>query len=159
MIVFFFFHHQKHSIIAHVLIVLAVINSTVSDDAGQDEDCSSSAGCDNLAYDYITNGCCEYENATLTTSQECLGYTNDFWDRECYLCDDGHHHYNNTGDFCDETPPPGGVNGDPMILGLQNQVFKFEGRDGAWYSNLSTSNNDNSTLNWNMLFKKFDSCP
>lgn len=59
-------------------------------------------------------------------------------------------------------PPPtnsptvdgGGFNGDPIILGLQKQVFKFEGRDGGWYSNLSNKN-----LNWNMQFKQFNSCP
>lgn len=31
----------------------------------------------------------------------------------------------------------GGFIGDPIVLGLQNQVFKFEGVDGGWYSNLS----------------------
>lgn len=48
----------------------------------------------------------------------------------------------------------GGFNGDPIILGLQNQVFKFQGRNGAWYSNLS-----NKYFQWNMQFKQFDSCP
>jgi len=50
--------------------------------------------------------------------------------------------------------PTGGVNSDPIILGLRNQVFKFEGRNGAWYSNLS-----NKYLQWNMQFREFDSCP
>mmetsp|Transcript_21127 Transcript_21127/g.31314 ORF Transcript_21127/g.31314 Transcript_21127/m.31314 type:complete len:515 (-) Transcript_21127:156-1700(-) len=44
--------------------------------------------------------------------------------------------------------------GDPIILGYQNQVFKFEGRDGAWYSNLASKE-----LQWNMRFQKFDTCP
>eukprot|EP00547_Thalassionema_nitzschioides_P000816 CAMPEP_0194200194 /NCGR_PEP_ID=MMETSP0156-20130528/905_1 /TAXON_ID=33649 /ORGANISM="Thalassionema nitzschioides, Strain L26-B" /LENGTH=1201 /DNA_ID=CAMNT_0038925161 /DNA_START=53 /DNA_END=3658 /DNA_ORIENTATION=+ len=48
----------------------------------------------------------------------------------------------------------GGANGDPVILGLQNQVFKFDGRDGAWYSNLASKD-----LQWNMLFKTFETCP
>lgn len=50
--------------------------------------------------------------------------------------------------------PQSGANSDPIILGLQNQVFKFYGRDGAWYSNVSTKN-----MQWNMQFKEFKSCP
>eukprot|EP00547_Thalassionema_nitzschioides_P007125 CAMPEP_0194213942 /NCGR_PEP_ID=MMETSP0156-20130528/14882_1 /TAXON_ID=33649 /ORGANISM="Thalassionema nitzschioides, Strain L26-B" /LENGTH=981 /DNA_ID=CAMNT_0038942091 /DNA_START=51 /DNA_END=2996 /DNA_ORIENTATION=+ len=48
-----------------------------------------------------------------------------------------------------------GTNGDPIILGLQKQVFKFDGQDGAWYSNLAIKN----YLQWNMQFKRFNSCP
>lgn len=47
-----------------------------------------------------------------------------------------------------------GFNGDPIILGLKDQVFKFEGRDGGWYSNLASRN-----LQWNMQFRQYDSCP
>jgi len=50
--------------------------------------------------------------------------------------------------------PQSGANSDPIILGLQNQVFKFYGRDGAWYSNVSAKN-----ILWNMQFKEFNSCP
>eukprot|EP00547_Thalassionema_nitzschioides_P010735 CAMPEP_0194261354 /NCGR_PEP_ID=MMETSP0158-20130606/45983_1 /TAXON_ID=33649 /ORGANISM="Thalassionema nitzschioides, Strain L26-B" /LENGTH=604 /DNA_ID=CAMNT_0039001473 /DNA_START=183 /DNA_END=1997 /DNA_ORIENTATION=+ len=48
----------------------------------------------------------------------------------------------------------GGFNGDPTILGLQHQVFKFEGRSDGWYANLH-----NSLLKWNMQFRKFEDCP
>jgi len=47
-----------------------------------------------------------------------------------------------------------GNQGDPIIVGLQGQIFKFEGRDGAWYSNLASRN-----IQWNMQFKRFDACP
>ena len=38
------------------------------------------------------------------------------------------------------TPAPfaGGVNGDPLIMGLSGQLFKFDGRSGAWYSAVSS---------------------
>ena len=48
----------------------------------------------------------------------------------------------------------GGVNGDPLIIGLSGQVFKFEGRSGAWYSALASN-----SLNWNMRFTEFTECP
>jgi len=46
------------------------------------------------------------------------------------------------------------VNGDPLFMGFQGQVFKFDGRDGAWYANVASKN-----LQWNLRFGKFDSCP
>jgi len=48
----------------------------------------------------------------------------------------------------------GGVNGDPLFMGLHGQVFKFEGRSGAWYSNVATKK-----LQWNLRFKEFETCP
>lgn len=48
----------------------------------------------------------------------------------------------------------GGVESDPIILGLQNQVFKFIGKSGNWYANLA-----NKYFQWNMQFREFDSCP
>ena len=47
-----------------------------------------------------------------------------------------------------------GVQGDPTIVGLQGQSFKFDGRGGAWYANLAAE-----SLQWNMKFHKFDNCP
>jgi len=47
----------------------------------------------------------------------------------------------------------GGVNGDPLFMGLHGQVFKFEGRSGAWYSNVSTDK-----FQWNLRFKEFETC-
>jgi len=47
-----------------------------------------------------------------------------------------------------------GSQGDPIIIGLKGQVFKFEGTDGKWYSNLITHN-----LSWNMQFRKHKTCP
>mmetsp|Transcript_4069 Transcript_4069/g.5857 ORF Transcript_4069/g.5857 Transcript_4069/m.5857 type:complete len:312 (-) Transcript_4069:57-992(-) len=46
------------------------------------------------------------------------------------------------------------IQGDPTIIGLNGQKFKFDGRDGAWYANLATDK-----LHWNMQFKKFEMCP
>lgn len=46
------------------------------------------------------------------------------------------------------------VNGDPLFTGLQGQAFKFDGRDGAWYSNVAAK-----SLQWNLRFGKFDTCP
>ena len=48
----------------------------------------------------------------------------------------------------------GGVVGDPLIMGLNGQFFKFEGRDSAWYANLASE-----SLQWNMRFKRFDGLP
>ena len=48
----------------------------------------------------------------------------------------------------------GGVVGDPLIMGLNGQFFKFEGRDSAWYANLASE-----SLQWNMKFKRFDGLP
>eukprot|EP00591_Stephanopyxis_turris_P001726 CAMPEP_0195518940 /NCGR_PEP_ID=MMETSP0794_2-20130614/14000_1 /TAXON_ID=515487 /ORGANISM="Stephanopyxis turris, Strain CCMP 815" /LENGTH=872 /DNA_ID=CAMNT_0040647995 /DNA_START=133 /DNA_END=2751 /DNA_ORIENTATION=+ len=48
----------------------------------------------------------------------------------------------------------GGVNGDPVFLGLQGQVFKFDGSSGKWYANVATS-----TLQWNLRFREFETCP
>jgi len=47
-----------------------------------------------------------------------------------------------------------GVNGDPLIMGLQRQVFNFDGKNDAWYVNLA-----NSALQWNMKFHEFPHCP
>jgi len=54
------------------------------------------------------------------------------------------------------TPAPqdGGANSDPIILGLQNQVFKFIGQSDSWYANLA-----NKYFQWNMQFRDFESCP
>ena len=46
------------------------------------------------------------------------------------------------------------VQGDPTIVGLQGQRFKFDGRGGAWYANLAAE-----SLQWNMKFHKFEDCP
>lgn len=47
-----------------------------------------------------------------------------------------------------------GVNGDPLIMGLSGQLFKFEGRSGAWYSAISTP-----SFQWNMKLQTYESCP
>lgn len=47
-----------------------------------------------------------------------------------------------------------GVNGDPLIMGLQGQLFKFDGRNGGWYSAISSP-----SFQWNMRVHKFDTCP
>jgi len=46
------------------------------------------------------------------------------------------------------------VNGDPLFTGLKGQVFKFDGRHGAWYSNVAAKN-----LQWNIRFGQYDNCP
>jgi hypothetical protein len=48
----------------------------------------------------------------------------------------------------------GGVNGDPLIMGLSGQVFKFDGRSGAWYSGVSTNN-----FQWNFMTQYYEKCP
>ena len=45
------------------------------------------------------------------------------------------------------------VSGDPIIVGLKNQVLKFDGRSNAWYANLATD-----TFQWNMKFHQFSNC-
>ena len=54
------------------------------------------------------------------------------------------------------TPAPfsGGVNGDPLIMGLSGQLFKFEGRSGAWYSAVSST-----SIQWNMRIQSYENCP
>jgi len=47
-----------------------------------------------------------------------------------------------------------GSQGDPIIIGLEGQVFKFEGTNGKWYSNIITN-----SLGWNMQFRKYETCP
>ena len=42
-------------------------------------------------------------------------------------------------------PTDPGVNGDPIIMGLAGQIFKFEGRSGAWYSAASAK-----SFQWNI---------
>eukprot|EP00547_Thalassionema_nitzschioides_P017286 CAMPEP_0194249430 /NCGR_PEP_ID=MMETSP0158-20130606/20457_1 /TAXON_ID=33649 /ORGANISM="Thalassionema nitzschioides, Strain L26-B" /LENGTH=568 /DNA_ID=CAMNT_0038985947 /DNA_START=392 /DNA_END=2098 /DNA_ORIENTATION=+ len=49
-----------------------------------------------------------------------------------------------------------GTNGDPIILGFRNQVFQFDGQDGAWYANLAIPQQQ---LQWNMQFQEYPSCP
>jgi len=53
-----------------------------------------------------------------------------------------------------KSPLTGGVSGDPLFMGLHGQVFKFEGRSGAWYSNVATKK-----LQWNLRFNEFETCP
>ena len=48
----------------------------------------------------------------------------------------------------------GGVNGDPLIMGLAGQLFKFDGRSGAWYSAVSAK-----SFQWNMKIQEYDECP
>jgi len=50
--------------------------------------------------------------------------------------------------------PDYGVVGDPLIMGLSGQVFKFDGRNDAWYANLASD-----SLQWNMKFHQFEECP
>jgi len=50
--------------------------------------------------------------------------------------------------------PTSGVSGDPIIMGVKGQQFKFDGRDGGWYANLAAKE-----YQWNMQFRKFDTCP
>jgi len=52
------------------------------------------------------------------------------------------------------TAIPGGVNGDPLIMGLSGQLFKFNGRNGAWYSAVSTP-----SLQWNLKINNYELCP
>jgi len=49
--------------------------------------------------------------------------------------------------------PSGSTQGDPTIIGLQGQIFKFDGKDGGWYSNIASE-----SLKWNMEFRRFDTC-
>merc|ERR1712226_511550 len=51
-------------------------------------------------------------------------------------------------------PAEASTQGDPIILGLNQQIFKFEGRNEAWYSNIA-----NDYFFWNMQFRQFDTCP
>jgi hypothetical protein len=48
----------------------------------------------------------------------------------------------------------GGVNGDPLVMGLSGQVFKFDGRSGAWYSAVSTK-----SFQWNFMTQYYEKCP
>ena len=54
------------------------------------------------------------------------------------------------------TPAPvdGGVNGDPLIMGLAGQLFKFDGRSGGWYSAVSSK-----SFQWNMRIQEYEQCP
>jgi len=61
-----------------------------------------------------------------------------------------------------------GTSGDPVIMGLQGQKFKFDGRDGGWYTNLaigggrsleSQKEDEALKFQWNMKFKQFPTCP
>ena len=51
-------------------------------------------------------------------------------------------------------PSVPGVNGDPLIMGIQGQLFKFDGRNGAWYSAISAK-----SFQWNMKISQFEGCP
>jgi len=53
-----------------------------------------------------------------------------------------------------EIAPPTSIQGDPIITGLQGQIFKFDGRSDAWYANVASK-----SLQWNVGFHKFDTCP
>jgi len=46
-----------------------------------------------------------------------------------------------------------GVNGDPVIIGLQHQTFNFHGKNDTWYANVGTS-----IFQWNMKFHLFPEC-
>jgi len=54
----------------------------------------------------------------------------------------------------DEQNGAGGVNGDPLFIGIRGQVFKFEGKSDTWYANLATD-----SVQWNLLFNEFETCP
>lgn len=56
--------------------------------------------------------------------------------------------------FGTDLAPTPGAQSDPIIIGFNQQVFKFEGRHEAWYANVA-----NKHLFWNMQFRKFDTCP
>jgi hypothetical protein len=51
-------------------------------------------------------------------------------------------------------PFSSGVNGDPLIMGLSGQLFKFIGRSGAWYSAVSTK-----SFQWNLRTQAYENCP
>ena len=46
------------------------------------------------------------------------------------------------------------MQGDPTIVGLKGQSFKFEGQSGVWYANLAAE-----SLQWNMKFRKLSDFP
>uniref|UniRef100_A0A7S4JTY2 VWFD domain-containing protein n=1 Tax=Odontella aurita TaxID=265563 RepID=A0A7S4JTY2_9STRA len=46
-----------------------------------------------------------------------------------------------------------GAQGDPTIVGVKNQAFKFDGRSDAWYANLASE-----SVQWNMKFHEFEGC-
>ena len=48
------------------------------------------------------------------------------------------------------------IQGDPLITGLNDQAFLFEGHTGRWYANLAMKA---APFQWNMLFEKYHSCP
>jgi hypothetical protein len=52
------------------------------------------------------------------------------------------------------SPFNSGVNGDPLIMGLSGQLFKFDGRSGAWYSAVSTK-----SFQWNFRTQIYEKCP
>jgi len=54
----------------------------------------------------------------------------------------------------DPAPLDPGVNGDPLIMGFQGQLFKFDGHNGSWYSVISTK-----SFQWNMKVSQFEGCP
>eukprot|EP00546_Thalassionema_frauenfeldii_P021597 CAMPEP_0178897320 /NCGR_PEP_ID=MMETSP0786-20121207/1678_1 /TAXON_ID=186022 /ORGANISM="Thalassionema frauenfeldii, Strain CCMP 1798" /LENGTH=598 /DNA_ID=CAMNT_0020567851 /DNA_START=127 /DNA_END=1923 /DNA_ORIENTATION=- len=54
------------------------------------------------------------------------------------------------------TCPDGGTNCDPIILGIEGQVFKFDGMSETWYCNLAVPD---ASVHWNTYFHKFSGCP
>jgi hypothetical protein len=46
------------------------------------------------------------------------------------------------------------VSEDPLIMGLQGQLFRFDGRSSSWYSAISAP-----SLQWNMQLTHFEDCP
>eukprot|EP00548_Thalassiothrix_antarctica_P005808 CAMPEP_0194146454 /NCGR_PEP_ID=MMETSP0152-20130528/20601_1 /TAXON_ID=1049557 /ORGANISM="Thalassiothrix antarctica, Strain L6-D1" /LENGTH=469 /DNA_ID=CAMNT_0038846979 /DNA_START=152 /DNA_END=1561 /DNA_ORIENTATION=+ len=71
-----------------------------------------------------------------------------------------------SGDCIQWYDPATGTLGDPIIMGLQGQQFKFDGRDDAWYANLAVHGTPDSKdifptslFQWNMKFKQFPTCP
>mmetsp|Transcript_22402 Transcript_22402/g.33858 ORF Transcript_22402/g.33858 Transcript_22402/m.33858 type:complete len:1758 (-) Transcript_22402:89-5362(-) len=46
-----------------------------------------------------------------------------------------------------------GVEGDPLIVGVQKQKFEFEGKHDQWYANFASKK-----LQWNMKYYHFDTC-
>mmetsp|Transcript_13318 Transcript_13318/g.19208 ORF Transcript_13318/g.19208 Transcript_13318/m.19208 type:complete len:594 (-) Transcript_13318:126-1907(-) len=95
-------------------------------------------------------GACTQEMLSAQAEGECaITLTGTTPDAICYV--------NKLAPVCgddEEVSLLGGVSGDPLFMGLNGQVFKFEGRSGGWYSNVSTKK-----LQWNLRFKEFETCP
>jgi len=46
-----------------------------------------------------------------------------------------------------------GVNGDPVIMGLRNQSFEFQGKADTWYASVAATK-----FQWNMKLHAFENC-